>query len=139
MEIRERNGRVIAKTVPNVQKKTLALIIEKNVTPGTTVYTDVLCSYNDLQKQFEHFVINHSIEYVNGHIHTNGIENFWSCLKRTISGTYTFTSTEHLDRYLDEQIFRHNNKDEKDSARLRNTVRGVGGKRLTYKRLIGKE
>jgi transposase-like protein len=139
MGLRERNGRVRAFVVPNVQKKTLAQIIENNVAPGATVYTDALGSYNDLQKQFEHFIINHSIEYVNGHIHTNGIENFWSCLKRTINGTYTFTSTEHLDRYLDEQIFRHNNKDEKDSDRLREAVRGISGKRLTYKRLIGKE
>lgn len=139
MGLRERNGRVRAFVVENVQKKTLAPIIEKNVTSGATMYTDALNSYNGLSENYTHFVINHSIEYVNGHIHTNGIENFWSCLKRTINGTYTFTSTEHLDRYLDEQIFRHNNKEEKDSDRLREAVRGISGKRLTYKRLIGKE
>ena len=110
MGIVERNGRVRAAKVPNVQKKTLKPIIEKNVTPGATVYTDALSSYNDLGKQYDHYIINHSLEYVHGHIHTNTVENFWSCLKRTINGTYTFVSVEHLDRYLDEQMFRHNNK-----------------------------
>jgi transposase-like protein len=132
----ERNGRVRASSVPNVQKKTLKPIIEKNVTPGATVYTDALATYNDLGKQFDHYIINHAVEYVHGHIHTNGIENFWSVLKRTINGTYTFTSVEHLDRYLDEQIFRHDNRKEKDVMRFKTAVKGISGKRLTYKLLI---
>lgn len=134
----ERNGRVRASVVPNAKRSTLKPIIEKNVAPGTTLYTDALGSYHDLKKTYQHYVINHSVEYVNGHIHTNSIENFWSCVKRMLSGTYTFASTEHLDRYLDEQIFRHNNKKENDVERFKAAVRGISGKRLTYKHLIGK-
>lgn len=138
MGLIERNGRVRASVVPNVKKSTLKPIIEKNVAPGAILYTDALSSYEDLRQKYKHHVINHSIEYVNGHIHTNGIENFWSCFKRTLSGTYTFASTEHLNRYLDEQIFRHNNKKENDGGRFKVAVRGISGKRLTYKALIGK-
>jgi transposase-like protein len=138
MGLIERNGRVRASVVPNAKKSTLRPIIEKNVAPGAILYTDALGSYEDLRQKYKHYVINHSIEYVNGHIHTNGIENFWSCFKRTLSGTYTFASTEHLNRYLDEQIFRHNNKKENDGGRFKVAVRGISGKRLTYKALIGK-
>lgn len=133
--VMERKGKVRAFVVPDVKKATLAPIIEKNVTPGATVYTDALQSYNDLGKIFEHHVINHAIEYVNGHIHTNGIENFWSCVKRTIKGTYIFTSVQHLERYLDEQIFRFNNKDEKDDVRARTIIKQADGKRIMYKHL----
>jgi transposase-like protein len=131
----ERNGCVRVAKVPNVQRKTLNPIIEKNVTPGATVYTDALSTYGNLDKAFEHHIINHSIEYVRGKIHTNTIENFWSCLKRTINGTYTFVSVEHLERYLDEQMFRHNARDKEDSNRLKIAVRGVAGKRIMYKQL----
>jgi transposase-like protein len=138
MGLIERNGRVRASIVPDVKRRTLKPIIERNVAAGTTLYTDAFGSYDDLKKTYEHYAINHSVEYVNGHIHTNGIENFWSCLKRTLSGTYTFASTDHLNRYLDEQIFRSNNKKENDAARFKIAVRGISGKRLTYKHLIGK-
>jgi transposase-like protein len=132
----ERKGEVRAFVVPNVQKTTLAPIIAEHVAPGATVYTDALGSYNDLSAKYKHFVINHALEYVRGHVHTNGIENFWSCLKRTIKGTYIFTSTQHLERYLDEQIFRYNNKEEEDAARTRLIIKQTDGRRLTYKKLI---
>lgn len=131
----ERNGRVRAAKVPDRKKATLKPIIEQNVTPGATVYTDALTSYNDLGKQFDHYIINHAAEYVHGHIHINGMESFWSCLKRTINGTYTFVSVEHLDRYLDEQMFRHNAKSEKDGERFVIALTGAKGKRLMYKTL----
>jgi transposase-like protein len=133
--IMERKGKVRAFVVPDVKKATLAPIIAKNVTPGSTVYTDALGSYNDLSDDYKHFVINNALEYVRGHIHTNGIENFWGGLKRTLKGTYIFTSVQHLDRYLDEQIFRHNNKDENDATRARISLKQTEGKRLTYKAL----
>lgn len=133
--IMQRKGEVRAFVVPNVQKTTLAPIISENVTPGATVYTDALGSYNDLSDEYKHFVINHALEYVRGHVHTNGIENFWGGLKRTLTGTYIYTSVQHLDRYLDEQIFRHNNKGEKDATRTRIIIEQTDGKRLTYKAL----
>jgi transposase-like protein len=133
--IMERKGKVRAFVVPNVQKTTLAPIIAENVTLGATVYTDALGSYNNLSNEYKHFVINHAFEYVNGHIHTNGIENFWGGLKRTLQGTYIYTSVQHLERYLDEQIFRHNNKDKKDATRTRIIIQQTDGKRLTYKEL----
>jgi transposase-like protein len=132
----ERKGKVRAFVVPNVQRATLAPIIAKHVMPGATMYTDALPSYNNLSDEYKHFVINHAIEYVNGHIHTNSIENFWAGLKRTISGTYTFTSVQHLERYLDEQIFRFNNREKKDATRARTVIKQTDGKRLTYKNLI---
>jgi transposase-like protein len=131
----ERKGKVRAFVIPDTKKGTLVPIIETNVIAGSSVYTDALGSYNDLSKEYKHFVINHAIEYVNGHIHTNGIENFWSALKRTLKGTYIYTSTQHLERYLDEQIFRHNNKDENDAVRTKISLKQVEGKRLTYKAL----
>jgi transposase-like protein len=132
----ERKGEVRAFVVPNVQKATLAPIISENVIPGATIYTDALGSYNDLSSEYRHFVINHALEYVRGHVHTNGIENFWAGLKRTIKGTYIFTSTQHLERYLDEQIFRHNNKEKRDAARTRMIIKQADGRRLTYRKLI---
>jgi hypothetical protein len=88
------------------------------------------------ERLHRHFVINHALEYVRGHVHTNGIENFWAGLKRTIKGTYIFTSTQHLERYLDEQIFRHNNKEKRDAARTRMIIKQADGRRLTYRKLI---
>lgn len=131
----ERQGEVRACVVPNVQKTTLQPIIEKNVLPGATVYTDFLRSYNSLGEEYQHHAINHAIEYVNGHVHTNTIENFWSCLKRTLIGTYVCASPEHMERYLDEQIFRYNNQDEEDAERTNIALKQVEGKRLMYKDL----
>jgi transposase-like protein len=131
----ERKGNVRAFVVPNVQKATLQPIIEKNVTTGATVYTDALRSYSRLDEKYQHHAVNHAIEYVNGHIHTNTIENFWSCLKHTLIGTYICASPEHMERYLDEQIFRYNNQDAKDAERTRIALKQVEGKRIMYKNL----
>src|SRR5947199_6554715 len=104
-----------------------------------------LKSYFGLQTEYEHGVINHTEMYVNGQIHTNGLENFWSLLKRGLGGTYVSVEPFHLFRYLDEQVFRYNNrKDENrkpvsDAERFSRVVTGIVGKRLTYSELTDKE
>jgi transposase-like protein len=90
-------------------------MILENVTPFAKVYTDEHGGYDGLEKNFVHKVINHSQEYVNRQVHTQGIENFWSLLKRTLRGTYVAVEPFHLDRYLAEQVFRFNNRTTKDN------------------------
>jgi hypothetical protein len=83
-------------------------------------------------------VINHAERYVDGHIHTNGIENFWSLLKRSIKGTYISVEPFHLFRYLDEQTFRFNSRKANDSERFQRATEQVVGKRVTFAELTGK-
>src|SRR5438309_8612160 len=89
--------------------------------------------------EFKHRVIDHAIEYVNGNVHTNGLENFWSLLKRCLNGTYVAVEPFHLFRYIDEEAFRYNNRNMGDIDRFVFAMRHIVGRRLTYKRLIGKE
>jgi hypothetical protein len=104
------------------------------VAAGSALYTYALPSYNVLDGVFFHQVVDHAVEYVSGRVHTNGIENFWSLLKRVIKGTYVSVEPFHLARYLDEQAFRHScRKDMKDRGRLDLAVRQIVGKRLTYR------
>jgi transposase-like protein len=111
---------------------------------GSALYTDDLNSYKGLD-EFQHGVVEHAVQYVDGKIHTNGLENFWSLLKRGINGTYVSVEPFHLFRYLDEQAYRYNNrKDENgeplnDGMRFDMAVRQIVGKRLTWDRLTGKE
>jgi transposase-like protein len=131
----ERGGRVRAMTVPNVRRATLLPRILHNIQSGSTLYTDSLPSYADAPLWFRHEVINHAEAYVRGRVHTNSIENFWSCVKRTLGGTYISVRAFHLDAYLAEQVFRFNARDEKDGARFVATAKGADGRRLTYKGL----
>jgi transposase-like protein len=125
--------------VPDVKQHRLHGHIREHVEPGTTVYTDDLHSYKSMTG-YEHKVIDHANKYVDGQIHTNGCENFWSLLKRAIHGTYVAVEPFHLFRYLDEQSFRYNNrKDMNDADRFSAAIYGIVGKRLTYDSLIGKE
>ncbi|MGB8030838.1 MAG: IS1595 family transposase [Terracidiphilus sp.] len=101
---------VRATALTNVKRETLQNIILANVTPYAQVYTDAGIAYDYLNKKYVHKVINHSEEYVRGQVHTQGIENFWSLLKRTLRGTYVAVEPFHLDAYLDEQVFRFNNR-----------------------------
>src|SRR5204862_647220 len=111
----------------------------QHVEAGANVYTDALRSYNELDQEYIHNVINHAVEYVRGHVHTNGIENFWSLLKRSIKGTYVAVEPFHLHRYLDEQAFRYNNRgDLDDLGRFALATSQVVGKRLPYAELTGK-
>ena len=104
--------------VPNVKRKSLRREINTHVEPGSMVYSDALKSYNDLNYDYMHNVINHAEKYVEANIHTNGIENFWSLLKRTIGGTYVSVDPFHLFRYLDKQAFRFNRRKGTDSDRF---------------------
>lgn len=139
MGILERGGTVRAGVLPDRTKKTLQAQIKKHVLVGSTLYTDALQSYSGLEAEYAHAMIDHAIKYVDGRIHTNGIENFWSLLKRCINGTYVSVEPFHLFRYVDEQAFRFNyRKDLKDGDRFEIVTGRVAGKRLTYKQLTGK-
>jgi ISXO2-like transposase domain len=87
---------------------------------------------------FEHEFIDHTEQYVKGQVHTNGLENFWSLFKRALKGTYVSVEPFHLQAYCDEQTFRYNNRKTDDAGRFDKAVKGVTGKRLTYKELTGK-
>lgn len=142
--ILDREMRQVRATVlNNVRRETLQNLILNNVTPFAKVYTDSAIAYDTLSKNFVHKVVDHSREYVKGQVHTQGIENFWSLLKRTLRGTYVAVEPFHLDHYVDEQVFRYNNratKDNKltDSDRFALLMTQVAGKRLTYAQLTGK-
>jgi transposase-like protein len=107
------------------------------VAHGTAVYTDALKSYEGLAPDYAHEVIDHAEAYVRGKVHTNGLENFWSLLKRGIKGTYVSVEPFHLFRYLDEQTFRFNARKTTDAKRFLDVLRATVGRRLTYKHLIG--
>jgi transposase-like protein len=124
--------------VPNRKKKTLQAEVKKHVEAGSALYTDFLLSYDGLEADYAHQVVDHAVEYVNGNVHTNGMENFWSLLKRSISGTYVSVEPFHLFRYLDEQTYRFNNRKLTDSERFSAAVDGIVGKRLTFDQLTGK-
>jgi len=125
--------------VPNRKKGTLQAHVKQHVVTGAELFTDELASYTGLDKEYVHQVINHAETYVNGNIHTNGIENFWSLLKRSIKGTYVSVEPFHLFRYLDEQSFRYNERRSTDAERFMETLGTVAGRRLTYKGLTSDE
>jgi transposase-like protein len=134
---------VRAKVVSVPSRRILQKAIFDNVTPFAKVYTDEARAYDGLERNYIHEVINHSLEYVRGQVHTNGIENFWSLLKRTLRGTYVAVEPFHLDQYLSEQVFRYNNRATKDNPttdadRFALAVSQISGKRLTYAELTGK-
>ncbi len=138
----ERGGKVKAMVVPDRKKKTLQANVNEHVTKGSEVFTDELLSYYGLNKEYVHAVINHAESYVRGRVHTNGMENFWSLLKRGLNGTYIAVEPYHIDRYLDEQVFRYNNRATKenplnDADRFALAVSQIVGKRLTYAELTG--
>jgi|HubBroStandDraft_4_1064222.scaffolds.fasta_scaffold02748_6 transposase-like protein len=135
---------VRCKVIPNVKRETLQGEILKQVRYGSKVYTDSAIGYDLLHNRFVHDVVNHAERYVNGQVHTNGLENFWSLFKRNLRGTYVSVEPFHLDRYLDEQVFRYNNRATKDnplndSDRFVLAMSQVAGKRLTYAQLTGKQ
>ena len=112
--------------------------VRECVEPGSILMTDTLRSYTDLRDTFIHMTVNHALKYADGRIHTNGLENFWSLMKRTIRGTYVACEPFHLSRYLDEQVFRFNNRKETDGERFARVMAMVKGKRLTWDELTGK-
>jgi len=142
MGLLERHGpdghsRVTTKIVPHIRRATLAPHVREHVEPGADVFSDALSSYNDLSRDYFHQVIDHAETYVRGNVHTNGLENFWSLLKRAIKGTYVSVEPFHLFRYLDEQSFRFNTRKLTDRLRFVGVLKAILGKRLTYRQLIG--
>jgi transposase-like protein len=139
MGVLKRGGEVRATVVEDRSKEVLQPIVNKHVRKGSKVYTDELISYWGLDEKYAHEVINHAEKYVDGAIHTNGLENFWSLLKRGLKGTYVAVEPFHLFRYIDEQAFRYNNrKDMTDADRFDLAVSNIVGKRITYAELTGK-
>lgn len=138
MGLLERHGEVRTMVVANTKRKSLHGEVSKHVEPGSVVYSDALRSYNRLADDYIHSVINHAEEYVRGNVHTNGIENSWSLLKRTLGGTYISVEPFHLFRYLDEQAFRFNKRKLTDSERFSIVASQIIGKRLTLAELTGK-
>jgi transposase-like protein len=143
--ILDRNLRKVRATVvPNVTREALQNEIFKNVKYGSTVYTDNAVAYdNGMQRRFVHDFVNKTEAYVRGRVHVNGMENFWSLFKRSLRGTYVAVEPFHLARYVDEQVFRFNNRrnDERkltDSERFELAMQQIAGKRLTYSDLTGK-
>ena len=132
-------GKARAKVVPNVRQFTIRNEVSGNVEKGSTVYSDALRSYRGITTDgFIHDFVDHTEQYVKGQVHTNGIENFWSLLKRALKGTYVAVEPFHLQAYCDEQAFRYNNREMDDINRFTSGMRQIIGKRLTYKELIGK-
>jgi len=143
----DREAREIrTQVIPNIQRETLQNVILRNVKYGSKVYTDSAVAYELLHNRYVHEWVNHMERYVNGRVHTNGLENFWSLFKRNLRGTYVSVEPFHLERYLDEQVFRYNNRGGKkpeerisDADRFTLAMSKVLGKRLTYAQLTGKE
>ena len=135
---RRGRSRVRAMVVPDHKKSSLVPRLRENVLPGSILYTDALRSYRGLEPEYYHAFVDHMVTYVEGVVHTNTIENFWSCLKRTLNGTYICPRSFHLGAYVDEQVWRFNERERNDSERFAGAAKGVDGKRLTYKELIAR-
>lgn len=136
----ERNtGKVRVHHVETRRKPELTAIVRDDVRRGSLVMTDELLSYEGLDAEYRHKVINHAEQYVDGNVHTNRMENFWSLLKRAIKGTYVSVESFHLFGYLDEQAFRYNERELTDAQRFQKVLGSVAGKRLTWNTLISQE
>jgi transposase-like protein len=136
--ILERGGAVVTLHVNNTRRASLEPIILNTVEQGSRIYTDALPSYKNLNTWFRHEAVDHAVAYVDGLIHTNGLENFWSLLKRTLRGTYVSVEPFHLSRYLDEQAWRYNLRGLTDAQRFVQVLTSVVGKRITFDELTGK-
>jgi transposase-like protein len=135
----QRRGKVKAKVIESTDRETLHGQIRENVETGSNLFTDDWKAYQGLRDEYTHEVINHSFEYVRDNVHTNSIENFWSLFKRAIKGTYVSVAPEHLQKYVEEQTFRYNEREGNDKDRFLEALNSISGKRLTYSQLIGYE
>jgi transposase-like protein len=134
----ERETRVRCKVLETTKRYELRGQIDQHVEKGSEVITDAYPAYVGLHDEYTHKVIDHAVSYVEGHVHTNGLENFWSLLKRGLKGTYVSVEPFHLFRYLDEQAFRFNERKDDDGGRFLKAVGSLANRRLTYKQLTGK-
>jgi transposase-like protein len=130
-------SRVVLKVTRTNRKPELQGNVRECVMPGAQVFTDALLSYDGLDDEYTHKVIDHLECYAKGNVHTNGLENFWSLFKRSIKGTYVNVEPFHLFRYCDEQAFRFNERKSTVSERFLSAVPAITGRRLTYKGLTG--
>jgi len=112
--------------------------VPAHIAPGSTIYSDEFANTWRMDHQYVHGIVNHLERYVDGQVHTNGLENFWSLLKRSIGGTYISVEPFHLFRYVDEQAFRFNNRKMDDADRFVIGMKQIVGRRLTYAELTGK-
>lgn len=133
----ERGGTIRARVVDNIRHKTIQGFVYEHVEAGSTVYTDEYQSYVGLGRDFHHLTVNHAVQYVDGNVHTNRMENFWSLLKRGLHGTYISVRPFHLFRYLDERMFTFNMRESDDLGRFDTVLKQVADRRLTYAELIG--
>ena len=144
MGMLERGGKVKTAVIPERKRHIVEQIVRDNIIPGAEVHTDEFPGYRTISEDYAHRVINHLEGYVDGKVHTQGIENFWSCLKRGLGGTYVAVEPFHLFRYVDEQAFRFNHRKNeggkflKDSERFELALSQIAGKRLTFAEVTGK-
>jgi transposase-like protein len=132
-------SRVRLQVIPSTRRRSVQMAVLEHVTNGTEVMTDALKGYNGLHHTYNHQVIDHAESYVDGAVHTNGLENFWTLLKRSLKGTYVHCAPFHLHRYLDEQAYRFNERSHDDSERFMTAMRKTPTTaRLTYRKLTGK-
>jgi transposase-like protein len=140
MGLLERNtdgrSKVRTRVVPNARRSQLLPVIKQNVELGSNLYSDAHGAYTSMNHMFVHQFIDHAQAYVRENVHTNGLENYWSLLKRALSGTYVAVEPFHLFRYLDEQAFRFNHRVLNDAQRFALAITGIVGKRLTYSDVI---
>jgi transposase-like protein len=140
MGLLERHGgEVRTMVIDGTSREILDPKVRQHVEFGSTVYSDKHSGYDNLDDAFVRGVINHAEKYVDGQIHTQGIENFWALLKRSIKGTYISVEPFHLFRYLDEQTFRFNTRKGTDADRFVKAAAALTGKRLTFEELTGKK
>jgi transposase-like protein len=135
----EASSQVRLHVLQSLRRREVQGIVRANVAQGASLHTDAFSSYTGLIGEFAHKVIDHAECYVDGEVHTNNCENFWSLLKRAIRGTYVSVEPFHLFRYLDEQAFRFNNRAMNDAVRFATALKGIIGKRLTYTNLTGSQ
>lgn len=144
MGILERGGEVRAKVISNRRKPLIQHEVRENVSPMSALFSDRLQSYEGLIRDYAHYMVDHAERYVDGKVHTNGLENFWSLLKRGLKGTYVAVEPFHLFRYLDEQVFRYNYRKDaagkklNDGDRFQIALSQIAGKRLTFSEVTGK-
>ena len=137
--MKQRGGNVLAQVVHSTKAVTIQPIVEKNIATGSTVFTDEWWAYRNLHLKYNHQRVNHGAkEYVNMMAHTNGIENFWSHMKRGLDGIYHWVSSAHLQRYVNEFSLRYNTRTETTSNRFNLILENAAG-RLKYQDLINRE
>jgi transposase-like protein len=143
MGMLERGGHVKARVIANRKKPALHAAIAETIEKGSQLYTDEHVGYQNVSPEYVHSIVNHLESYVSGRVHTNGLENFWSLLKRSLNGTYVAVEPFHLFRYVDEQAFRFNNRATRenpltDADRFHLALSQIAGKRLTFAEVTGK-